>query len=75
MFLLLKNVTRSANHQSLKSMILRPVLALDACTQQTDIQSLGWLQYLANRKIPKNWDTRKFAVITLKAEQCGFSLD
>ena len=27
------------------------------------------------RKIPKNSDTRKFAVITLKVEQGGFSLE
>ena len=27
------------------------------------------------RKTPKIWDTRKFAIITLKVEQDGFSLE
>ena len=36
---------------------------------------LSWSSQVKYRKIPKTSDTRKFAVITLKVQQGGFTLE
>ena len=40
------------------------------------MESVGQSKFIGNyyHKNLKNWDTRKFAVIALKCEQCGFTL-